>query len=454
VQIFSTIKNDKKVRESPFNQHRPQTVTVDIARNSDLVRPENRIYFGWKIVLALFLCTFALYGVSIYSFILLTTPMGAEYGWSNARMGTLVSAMWLTAPLALFFAPVIRKLGAWRLLFLGLGCQAVVMLGLAVSTELWHVYALRAFMGLGKIAIVVSVPVIITYWFLRRFATAIAIVWAGGSAGGFVLSPLTHQLIATLGWRPTSVVIAGGIFVFMAIVYLIMRRAASPADLGLEKDGMPRESSATESSTGSARDEEDEVLDLKSTLKSIQWSTAAIMFVAVVGLALAVVSILSQEPAILTGAGLSASTAATLLGVLSAAAMIGAASIGWILDRFPTVFGALLVSGLMYTGLSFLYQTLQAPSLLIAVLASAALGYAMGAGEVLWMTLTKFQFGAAAFATTYGGWFLAMQIGYGSGGGLSGWILENMGSTEVIVFVALVFLPAAIFSVWRPGKHQ
>lgn len=401
----------------------------------------SNIYFGWRIVLALFLSTLALYGVSIYSFILLTSPMADEYGWSSAQMGSLVSAMWLSAPLALFFAPVIRAFGAWKLLFTGFIIQAVAMCTLSFITEIWQVYCLRVFMGIGKVAMVVSVPVIISLWFQSRFATAIAVVWAGGSAGGFLMSPLTQYLISSYGWRSASFAIAGGIGLVIVLVYMLghSRQSADP-DAGRER---PLEDS-----------EDHAVADLGAVLKSIHWPAAILMFIAVVGLALTTVSILSQEPTLLVQAGISSANAALLLSVISAASMVGAASIGWMLDRFPAAGPALLVSGLMYTGLLLFNHLLQHPSLVAGVLTGCSIGYAIGAGEVLWMNLTKHQFGASVFATTYGGWFLAMQIGYGAGGGLSGWAMDYFNATELLLLLAVLYLPAAVFSLWRPQLPQ
>ncbi len=408
-----------------------------------------RVYFGWRIVAALFLCTFALFGVSVYGFIILTTALSAEYGWSAARAGSLVSAMWIVAPISLLAAPVIRLLGPWRLLAAGFLVQAVVMFGLAFVSEFWQLYGLRVMMGIGKVSMVVAMPVIVTRWFARRFATAIAIVWAGGSAGGMLLSPLIERLIFLFGWRSTTLAIGAGILGCIAIVYALTR-GAPEASSGARR---PADASAKGAGAGGEPSNE-RVLSVHEALGVVYWPAAIAMFAAVLGTGVFAIAILSQQPAIMSAAGVPSSAAALILGLLAAAAMAGSASIGWLLDRFPAVVSCLLVALLVYLGL-FCFHLIQGHSSVgLGAFAAFAVGYAIGAGEVLWMDLTRRQFGNPAYATTYGGWYLALQVGYGIGGGLAGLAFERMSPSQFLLCVGFLYLPTALFSVWRPGIRQ
>jgi hypothetical protein len=69
------------------------------------------------------------------------------------------------------------------------------------------------------------------------------------------------------------------------------------------------------------------------------------------------------------------------------------------------------------------------------------------------MNLTKRQFGEAAFPITYGGWFIALQLGYALGGSLSGWSLTRFGTVGFLVFVSSIYvLPRFPASCSRAGR--
>src|SRR5215468_5930125 len=109
------------------------------------------IFRGWYVVAALFAGGFALYGAGLYSFILFVNPLAAEFNWSHAATGGLVSAFWLSAPLSLFAEPLIRRFGSKRLVCAGIVIEAVSLMCLFLATHLWEMYLLRALAGLGKV---------------------------------------------------------------------------------------------------------------------------------------------------------------------------------------------------------------------------------------------------------------------------------------------------------------
>lgn len=410
-----------------------------------------RIYFGWRIVLALFLCTLALFGVSIYSFIVLAHPLGAEYGWSATQTGAAVSAMWFAAPMALLSGPLIRRFNPWHIIFAGLLMQAAgfAMLPLISSIEL--LYLLRLMMGIGKVTLVIAVPIIVTRWFSRRFATAMAIIWAGGSAGGFIMAPATDALLQIFGWRMAAAIIAAAMVAAVILIGLLARGPASPTALGLAPDGGLV--SASDAETAEASPEDGAVLDWRAALGRVKLWVAAPMLLSVIGIGMASIAVLTQEQLVLESAGISASLAATFLGLTAVGSLTGSASIGLLLDRAPARWSALLIAAAIFAGL-LAFAGLQARgSAGLALVAAISCGYAFGAGEVLWITLTKRQFGTAAFATTYGGWYFALQIGYAAGGGVAGWGYERFGAMGFIGLVAIMYLPAALFSVTLRGAR-
>lgn len=408
---------------------------------STLKIPANGKFLGWYVIAALFVCTFSVFGVSIYSFIILTTPMSLELGWDAIQTGNLVSAMWLVAPLALFTGALHKLTNPWRLMAMGIIIQAAVFVSMTVITEFWQLYILRVAMGLGKVLAVAAAPIIVARWFPNRFATAMAIVWAGGAAGGIVMSPLTESLVSAMSWRFAGLAIAAGMALIGIGIFLVERPLSSSpirSDLG---ESAPHTVSPAYSAGALVR-----------TISP--WHAIAVV-TAVTGAGMAAIAVLSQQPRFLNDAGLPGSAAALILGITAIGCFIGAGSIGWCLDKFHVAFSSLLVSTTLFSGLLLLSILNDGTeSLQIGIAGAILLGCGIGAGEVLWIAITKRQFGESLFPYTYGGWYFSIQLGYALGGGLGGWGLEKFGGSGFLVIVGVIYLPAAVFSLVLSGSRK
>jgi MFS family permease len=398
------------------------------------------VYFGWRIVAALFVCTTSLIGMAMYGFIVFTGPLAQDFGWTAAQSGTLVSAMWLVGPLALMAAPVIERVGAWRLVAVGMLLQACAlgMLGAGLVSEFWHLYLLRLLMGVGKIALLTAAPVIVARWFTHRFSTAMAIVWAGGGAGG-MLSPAVEQLVAHGGWRQAALIVAVGLVACWGVAALLARGAAGPSDLRLGPDG--------EAAEGSAAGPPPPQTSAKTGWASLDTKVLASMCVAVIGAGMSSIALQSQELTMLSRAGIQDRDAAVLLGLTAAGGLIGSVGAGWVLDRLPAIWTSAGVAAAFYLGLFAFASVTGEHALWLGAIAALACGTALGAGEVLWITLFKQRFGAALFATTYGIFYFSLQVGFASGGSAGGWSLDEFGRNGLMVLSGLLYLPALALSL-------
>lgn len=420
--------------------------------------PSARPYFGWRIVAALFLCTSSLIGVAMYSFIIFGAPLSAQFGWTRAETGTLVSAMWLAGPVALFMAPLIERFGAWRLVFLGMAAQVAALAVVGLIGAFWQLYLLRILMGVGKVIVMTSAPVIVAQWFQRRFATSMAIVWAGGAAGGIVMAPLTETLSSALGWRAAALALSAVLAFSIAAAGLLARGASSPARLAerrVEGFGIP---GAAHRHEGAADRGEDDIaspgMSWAQVARSLDWPLAALMCVSVVGAGMVAIAVQSQEPAYLAQAGLSSSGAAAMLGLTAAAALAGSAGAGWLLDRLHILWTTVSAALAMVAGLACFWLVMQTGLPAFGAVAACAVGYALGAGDVIWITLFKRQFGVAAFAVTYGLFYFSLQVGFASGGFIGGWSFADFGPGGFLLVCAAIYAPAIIFTFWRPrGKR-
>lgn len=261
------------------------------------------------------------------------------------------------------------------------------------------------------------------------------------------MSPLTEALVAAFGWRSAALFIAAIVLLLAAVAALLARGAASPAELGVGLDGDPLGAGhvAGEASPSGEIFPADQ--------RSISPLVAIAMMLAIVGAGMTSLGTQAQQPTFLRGAGLSAELAATILGLTAAGSLIGSASIGVVLDRLPGWCCGLLVSAGIYVGVVALYFVSQSPNPVFAIIGAISMGYGFGAGEVMWITFTKRQFGQRVFPLAYGGFYFALQLGYALGGGITGWSLEHFGSNGFLALLGLLYLPPLVVGLLIRAAH-
>lgn len=407
--------------------------------NSSDMQDEGRGYYGWRIVAGMFFMTAVLFGSTIYAFILLAENIAIEKSWSAASSGNLVSAMWLVSPLALFCAPLIARVGAWRVLIAGLLILAATFAATFAVETFWQIYLLRMAMGAGKTLAVVSMPVIIAELFSRRFGLAIAISWCGGAFGGLALSPIAQLLIAKFGWRLTALSIAAMMLIVVATL-ASLGRAYRSVDI---KRGKYREKGHADGN-----------VSYWSRMATIDLAPAIFMALAVAASGIAVLAFAIEMPPFLEARGFSPTAAATILGLSAAGGMIGNLLAGWMLDRWRSDFASCAVALMVVSGLSAFALLDTYPLTSLASAGSLLFGVGLGLAEILWITLTKRQFGANLFPLTYGGWSFSYAIGYALAGYSRAAANEVLSGDQFLLFIAALCAPTVVLSVWRPKKRN
>lgn len=409
---------------------------------------EDRLAFaGWRVVAVMFLVTGIVFGTAIYGFIILTQPISAEHGWSQATSGSLVSAMWLTSPLALVCAPIIDRVGAWRLLLLALLILAATLAAVTTVSDFRDIYALRIMMGAGNIFAVVSVPVIVSQWFSKRFSLAVALAWCGGAFGGLLLSPVTELLIGDFGWQRAAFALSGLVLLIAALVAWTYRRSAAA------RRATAGASAGQDENVGEAAEPAAAKTDWRQ-LRSINVLTAGSMALAVTASGIAALAFSVEIPPLMQASGFSTAAAATILGISAAGAMLGNLIAGWSLDRLKSHWtslgaGLMIASGLLAIGLLHSH-----PLILLAGAGGMLFGAGIGASEILWITLTRRQFGAAVYPVTYGAWNFFYSLGYALGGGVGGSAYEMVSHARFLLFLAGLCAPTIVVSLWRPGRRN
>lgn len=198
----------------------------------------SRFFYGYVILALCFANMVVMRGVNgafgVYYLALLE-----EFSWSRSDGATIASANFFVYAMA---SPLVGlafdRFGPRVLMPLGAFLVGGGLVGSSFATSLLGMYisyGLITALGQGALSFV-GHNALISFWFVRRRATAIGIASMGQGVGALVMVPLTQLLIDHLGWRWTY--IATGSLLLLVLVpanALFQRRA--PQDVGQYPDG-------------------------------------------------------------------------------------------------------------------------------------------------------------------------------------------------------------------------
>jgi len=366
--------------------------------------PAGGIYHGWFVLAALFLAGFVVYGGGLYSFVLFITPLTREFGWNREATGGIVSAFWLSAPLLIFGGFATKRFGVTRLLVAGIVVEALCVIMLSTVSSLPQMLLLRASMGFGKVMFAVSIPVVISHWFSRRFALGLGIAWAGWHVGGMVLAPVTSWIIELAGWRTACLALGASLLTLALGPILWAQRIRSPAALGLGLDGDPLVAAVAGDDVAT---EPVAPGTLATLLRSpAYWliAVATICFYTTYG------GLLAHAAAIVEGAGYTPHLASLVLGSTAGFAAVGGLASGWMLDRSSLLRVGVLVHGLLLVGALALMSVNITPSLWVLVVYASCFGATIGGSDIFFVTLLRNRFPTVSVDFVYSSWY-CIQLG-------------------------------------------
>ena len=197
-----------------------------------------RFFYGYVIIALCFANMVVMRGVNgafgVYYLALLE-----EFSWSRSDGASIASINFLVYALA---APLVGlafdRLGPRLLMPLG---AALVGIGLLLSSfassliGLYISYGIVTALGQGALGFV-GHNALISFWFVRRRATAIGIASMGQGLGALVMVPATQILVSSIGWRWTYVVTGGLLLILLAPANALLQKR-TPEEVGQFPDG-------------------------------------------------------------------------------------------------------------------------------------------------------------------------------------------------------------------------
>lgn len=197
-----------------------------------------RIYFGWYVLAASFLILFLNAGIRFFIGVMIK-PLIADFAWSRSNVSAAVFLnMAVYAVAVIVTGRLYDRYGPKWVIFVSTVLFAVGYALMATMTSLWQFLMLYGVI-IGAACGGTTVPLygaIISKWFQQRRGLVISLAMGGNCLGQFVLVPLFTDIMLSVGWRQTSLWMAGAAFVVNTILTFVFLRG-DPDQLGIMPNG-------------------------------------------------------------------------------------------------------------------------------------------------------------------------------------------------------------------------
>jgi len=410
-------------------------------------RPNNRLFYGWIVVIAFFVFTTLAYGTR-YSFGVFFTPLQNEFSLTRAETSSIFSAYAiLTIVFAILFGWIFDRYGLKRIIFImGLFTGLSLLLtSQTVSTwQLYMTYSLLLAIGTGA-----GIPLLtatISKWFNKKRGIAIGIASSGNGLGILLGAPFATYLITNFNWRTA--------FIFMGIIAGLLIISASlwmkkdPAEIGLLPDGV------NSASNGKAINENNNYsnesgLTLRQVLRTRSlWYFMAIWLLWGMSYHLILTHIVPHA----LDKGISAARAAEVLGLIGGLAIPGRIIIGFVSDRIGRKWTAIICAILEITAVLLLMWS---SDLRVFYIFAVLYGFGNGGFSPSNFSLVGEVFGLHSIGIILG--IIEAAWGLGSAiGPLTGGLIFDITRSYNIAFyiVLLAILGIALFVTLIPGREK
>lgn len=377
---------------------------------------------AWIVVGATFLATFTVFGI-VYSFGAFFSSMADDLGsgkGATALMFSITTALYFS--LGMVSGRIADRVGPRPLMLIGAVALAVGLVATSRVGSIWVGYATYG-IGVGIAVACAYVPMVATVggWFVRRRTAALGVSVAGIGAGTLVMAPLAEWLIDRYGWRTAYVVLAVGGASLLSIASLGARRPPVVVHQQLS------------SIRGVVRDRGFIIVYIANVL---------------VSMALFVPFVFIKSYAV--DHGIRSATAATLVGVIGGASIVGRLGLGAVANRF----GALRVMQACFAVMagSFTLWLAAGASVVMLMLFAMVMGVGYGGFIALAPAVVAGLYGTRNLGAILGALYTAAAIGGLIGPPIAGEVIDRvsyaaaiavaMGLTVAATVVLLTLSPA------------
>jgi MFS family permease len=397
-----------------------------------------RVFYGWWVVLAAFLNLFFAVGLVFYGLPVFYTSLvdSLHFTRSQVAQGMFLGFV-IVAPAFGFMGALIDRVGARRVLRVGIVMVALPLVLMAWMTRLWEYYALCIVEVVGYVlAGPISNQVLVSNWFRVKRGRAMGYAYLGLGFGGVAAPILAAYLIRWLGWRWAFAIIGALIGVVLFPIAQWLTRSA-PGEMGLIADGVAPTSAVAGEAPASS-------VPLGAAVRTANFWLILAGSTLTIG---AIGTVIQQFVLFLRDTGYTTVQASHVSSGLLFAGLVGRVAVGYLVDRYNKKNIMALFYLLLALAIPLLFLARQPAALWAFAL---IFGFAMGADYLLIPIVTAECFGLGALGKLLSLIIMADSLGQFFGPVLAGRIFEATHSYDLawgIIATAGILGAAAIYAV-------
>lgn len=414
--------------------------------------PRKKGFYGWITLSAAALVYFLMCGVLMYPFGVFLPSICEEFAWGRGSVSGAYTVMMVSMGLmGPFTGMFIARFGSRAAIVLGNLISASGLMLLSFHTRLWQLYiGYGALVGLGiGLGGFIPTTTIANNWFDKRRSLALSIVIASGGLGGFLLVPGIMAMINSVGWRSTYLIIFTITLILMVIIPGMVVRN-KPEDLGQVQDGAEVPDPGKTASAASTQQLYSTPVDF-TLREAIHTPSLWLILCAVTAQLFAMGILTTHQVAFVMDMDITAGVAATSLGMLPGASIVGRLGIGFLGLRYNMRSLAMGSFTVLTLGMALVLFTKSLPMVFVYV---TVFGIGFGAFVVANTGLFSVYYGQTSYPKIVG--FISPFALLGSSGApIAGIIYDATGSYSLpftaAVVALLVGLACIVFA--RPPGH-
>ncbi|CCG02771.1 MFS transporter [Blastococcus saxobsidens] len=353
------------------------------------IRADGDAFPGWRIVAVLALGQVVSWGVLYYAFPVALVTITADTGWSEtATTGAFTVGLIASALAGIPVGRWLDRFGPRPVMTTGSVLAAAAIASIALSPGLSWFFAAWLVAGVAMSAVLYQPAfAALTRWYGPHRVRALTALTLVAGLASTVFAPLTSLLLEQLSWRDTYLLLAGVLAVVTVPLHLV----------ALDLPWTDTRSTAhltTDDEAGSP--ESDRAVRAVLTSRAF-WLLSGGLTLTAFGLYATSVTLLIP---LLTERGMSASLAATTLGLLGAGQLLGRLGYAPLSARTAPATRAVVIVAASAAAIGLLAAVPGPAWALIAV--AVLVGAVRGAGTLLQATVVAEEWGPARYASLAG----------------------------------------------------
>lgn len=334
-------------------------------------------------------------GLATYSYGVLITPIGAEFGAGRMEMmlgGT--GAAFMTMLLSPAFGLMIDRRPTKWLMTAGSLSLAIALLLISRISSIWHFVPVFAIcVAISTVCIgPMNANALVTRWFRQYRGRALSLAALGTSIGGFVFPMLLQVFIDSYGWRMACVLLAA-ISLLLTLPFILLMVHSNPEDVGLTPDGLP--AADVGSDLGASAESLRPVTLWELSRDANFWQVAA----PISAMNASYMSLLANLAPYAIGNGIAATQAALLISTIAVAGIAGKLGFSVFADRVNLKYALMTAMSMVALPLLLLAQTNTYPAMLLA---SVSIGLASGGLLPVWAAMLGRIYGPGNYGKVMG----------------------------------------------------